>query len=94
MLAVGAACLASSFVFGLQTAGNIQPVSLIEAGGSPVTGDIDRSGTVDLNDVVIILEVVQGYRTPTPEMLQRDPNEDGQLNVDDALRILSTLSLQ
>lgn len=93
LLAVGAACLTSSFFIGLQTAGNVQPVSLIEAGGPQLSGDMDGNGIIDAADVTIILEVTQGYAVATPDQLRADPNGDGVLSVDDALRILSTLSL-
>lgn len=94
MLAVGAACIVSSFAIGIQTAGDVQPVSLIEAGGPSVAGDVDGSGSIDLRDVMLILEVSQGYVVATPQQLEADPNGDGQLTTDDALRLLSTLSLQ
>ena len=93
MLAVGAACLASSFLIGLSTSGNVAPAQLIEAGGLPQTGDIDGSGYVDAADAALILEIAQGYRTATVDQLKADPNGDGQLTVDDAIRILSTISL-
>jgi len=94
MLAVGAACIASSFVIGIRTAGDITPVSLIEAGGIPRSGDVDGNGTVDIRDAILILEVAQGYREPSVDQLKADPNDDGVLSVDDAIRILSTLSLK
>lgn len=94
LLAIGAASIASSFAIGINTAGDVQPVSLIEAGGPSSAGDVDGSGTVDLRDVILILEVSQGYVTATTDQLEADPNSDGALTVDDAIRILSTLSLQ
>ncbi|MAE68270.1 MAG: dockerin type I repeat-containing protein [Candidatus Peribacteraceae bacterium] len=94
LLATGTACIVGSFLIGIQTAGDVQPVSLIQAGGIPFAGDVDGSGTVDVSDVLIILEVAQGYESATTDQLKADPNEDGQLTVDDAMRILSKLSLQ
>lgn len=93
LLAVGAACLTSSFALGIQTAGDVAPVSLIEAGGPSIAGDMDGSGVVDLQDVILILEVARGYTDPTVDQLAADPNHDGELTVDDALRLLATLSL-
>ena len=92
MLATGAACIVGSFLVGIQTAGDVQPVSLIQAGGTRFAGDVDGSGTVDVSDVLLILEVAQGYRSATTDQLKADPNQDGQLTVDDAIGILSTLS--
>lgn len=94
LLAVGAACIVSSFALGIRTAGDVAPVSLIEAGGVTLAGDMDGSGVVDLRDVTIILEVAQGYSDATVDQLAADPNGDGVLTVDDAIRLLSTISLQ
>lgn len=93
MLSIAAACLTSSFLLGISSAGEVAPAQLIEAGGFPSTGDIDGSGVVDGADVTLILEMVQGYREPTAAQLKADPNGDGQLTIDDALRILSRISL-
>jgi hypothetical protein len=94
LLATGAACIVGSFLVGIQTAGDVQPVSLIQAGGIPHAGDVDGSGVVDVSDVLFILEVAQGYSVALPDQLKADPNEDGQLTVNDAMSILSQLSLQ
>jgi len=84
-------CLAASFAIGIQTAGEVQPIALIEAGSPVRTGDVDGNGIIDAQDAVIILEIAQGYRIATPEQLLSDPNGDGQITVDDALRILRAL---
>ncbi len=83
-----------AFSLGIQTAGEVQPITLIEAGSIQQAGDVDGSGFVDIQDVISILEVAQGYQPATPEQLRSDPNGDGILTVDDALRILTTLTLQ
>lgn len=89
-----AACVVGSFVLGVQTAGEVQPVRLIEAGSIERASDVDGSGTVDIADAILILEVAQGYRSAEPQQLAADPNGDGQLTVDDALAVLSQLALQ
>lgn len=91
---MGAATIASAFFIGIETAGDIHPVSLIEAGSGDIRGDINGNGTLDLGDAIAILEIVQGYRDPAPEELRGDPSGDGLLTVDDALRILATLDLR
>lgn len=93
LMALSVLCLATSFAVGIQTAGEVQPVSLIEAGSIEQAGDVDGSGIVDIQDVISILEISQGYAVATPQQLKLDPNGDGQLTVDDALRLLSTFSL-
>lgn len=87
----GALCVAASFAIGIQSAGEVQPISLIEAGSPNRTGDVDGNGSVDVQDAIQILEMVQGYRSPTSDQLMADPNGDGALTLDDALRILRTL---
>ncbi len=94
LLALTTLCLVSSFAIGMRTAGNVQPVRLIEAGGTLQAGDIDADGIVSISDAIAILEIAQGYTVATPEQLSADPNDDGALTVDDAIRILSILSLQ
>jgi len=79
----------SAFFVGIQTAGDVRPISLIEA-GVVVSSDMDGDGIVDARDALVILEVVSGYRDVTPEMLRSDPNRDGILTIDDAIRILAT----
>lgn len=94
LLALSMLCLVSSFAIGIKSAGEVQPFTIIEAGGMTQAGDVDENGTVDLQDVILILEFTKGYSVPSPEQLKADPTGDGQFTVDDALRILSTLSLR
>lgn len=89
---MGAATVLCAFVIGIETAGDVHPIALIEAGSDSVRGDVSGNGILDLGDAVAILEIVQGYRDPTPEELRKDPSSDGLLTVDDALRVLATLS--
>ena len=91
LLELSAVCIATSFSVGMRTAGNVQPFALIEAGSTDIAGDIDGNGILSIDDAVIILEVVQGYRPATPASLKADPNEDGVLTVDDALHILANV---
>jgi hypothetical protein len=88
---MGAAMIVSAFFIGIETTGDVHPIALIEAGSGEIRGDINRNGRLDLEDAITILEIVQGYRDPAPEELLADPNGDGILTVDDALRILATL---
>lgn len=100
ILSFGALCVIGSFVLGVQTAGDVQPFARSEAesieamGESDLAGDIDGNGVVAVEDVIRILEIVQGYTDPTVRELSRDPNGDGRLEVSDALRILRTLSIR
>ncbi|MDD5102966.1 MAG: dockerin type I repeat-containing protein [Candidatus Peribacteraceae bacterium] len=84
-------CVTASFLIGIQSAGEVQPIALIEAGSVSETGDLTGDGRVDMQDVITILEVVQGYAQATPDQLRADPNGDGALTIDDALRILRAL---
>jgi len=94
LLVLSIFCLTGSFAIGMRSAGQVQPIHLIEAGGTLQAGDVDGNGIVDIHDAIEILEIAQGYSTATPDQLQADPNNDGVLTVDDAIRILSLLSLQ
>ncbi|OIO53297.1 hypothetical protein AUJ46_05490 [Candidatus Peregrinibacteria bacterium CG1_02_54_53] len=84
-------CVTAAFLIGIQSAGEVQPIALIEAGSVSQRGDLTGDGSTDVQDVITILEVVQGYRQATPDQLLADPNQDGTLTIDDALRILRTL---
>ncbi|OGJ57682.1 hypothetical protein A2881_04235 [Candidatus Peribacteria bacterium RIFCSPHIGHO2_01_FULL_55_13] len=91
VLMMGAATIVTAFIIGIETAGDVRPITLIEAESGEIKGDVNGSGSIDLGDAIAILEIVQGYRDPTPEELKADPSGDGLLTVDDALRILATL---
>ncbi len=91
ILALGIACVFSSFSLGMHSSGNVQPFTIIEAGNSQLQGDMNGNGMLDSKDVSIILEIVSGYREATVDHVKADPNEDGILTVDDALRILSLI---
>lgn len=91
VLMMGAATVLSAFYIGIETAGDVHPIALIEAGSAEIKGDLNGNGSLDLGDAIAILEIVQGYRDPMPEELRADPSSDGLLTVDDALRILATL---
>jgi len=90
-LSLAVACVASSFALGMHSAGNVQPVTLIEAGSSQQRGDINGDGIVDLADVALILEISQGYAEATVDQVKADPNEDGALTVDDAIAVISLI---
>ena len=51
-------------------------------------GDLDGNGQIDARDAVVILEIVQGYEAATARQRQADPDGDGYLTVDDAIRLL------
>ena len=92
VLAMGAATVLGAFIVGMQTSDQIQPIALIEAGSGEIRGDIDSNGQITVEDAIVILEIVQGYREPQSSELLADPNRDGLLTVDDALRILATVA--
>jgi len=87
-LTLGCASIAASFSLGMYSAGSVQPVSLIEAGSMDVSGDIDHSGSLDIRDVRLILEVVESYREFSLEYLAADFDGDGLLTAKDALRAI------
>lgn len=91
VMSLALVAMIGSFSLGIQSAGNVRPVSLIEAGSVQRNGDVDGNGVVNTRDVLLILEIAQGYMTATPQQIQADPNNDGKLTVDDAIRLLKNL---
>lgn len=94
---VSALCGTAAFVLGLQTAGDVQPFSQLQAavtGGvhAPLHGDYTGDGVLGIEDVQKILEASQEYTTPTAAELDRaDIDSDGTLTVRDALRVLTII---
>jgi hypothetical protein len=94
ILALGIVAVLSSFTLGIKTAADVKTVSPMEASGSRISGDVNNDGVVNTLDVIAILEVARGYKDATPDELLADPNSDGQLSIDDAIRILSDLQVR
>lgn len=84
--------MVASFALGIHTAGDIAPIASLQADGPAREGDMNDDGTVDIHDVIAILEIVRGERAATAHHLRVDPNTDGQLTIDDALHLLQTLA--
>lgn len=82
----------SSFALGIRTAGDVETVAPLQAEDMRMAGDINGDHTVDVRDVLIVLEIAQGYSEAAPEELLADPNGDGQLTVDDAMRMLRDIA--
>ncbi len=90
LMGIAALCAVASFQVGMKTAGDVTTVDRTHA-SETLSGDVDGNGTVDREDVRIIIEIAEGSREATPYELRADPNQDGKLTVDDALRILREL---
>lgn len=91
LLPLGLLAVTASFVVGVQTSGTLQTIQWSSANETP-RGDINADGMIDAADVILILETAQGYRSATPDELAADPNGNGILAVDDAIRILRTMT--
>lgn len=89
-LLIAAVGVPVSFGVGMRLAGNVNTISPTSA-SEVVSGDMDGNGTVDRTDVEIILKIAQGQREPTPHQLRADPNRDGNITVEDAMRVLREL---
>lgn len=87
---IAAVVIPLSFGAGMRLSGDVQTVSPTKA-SDVVDGDMDGDGTVTNADVRIVLDIAQGGRAPTPAQLRADPNHDGKLTVDDAMRLLRQL---
>ncbi len=92
LLAMGLLSVVGSFALGISTSGDIQTVQHSSATETILAGDLTADGEINNKDVIVILEIAEGYRPATPRELQADPNGNGRITVDDALRLLSTLS--
>lgn len=92
ILVLGVFCIAGSFAVGLQTSGNVTPISPSEALGEDMHGDMNGDGILNLQDVIITLEIVRGYREATTEQKKLDWTQDGSINLDDALGIVNHLA--
>lgn len=92
LVALGLLSVISSFALGVKTAGDVETIAPSQAGGMQMAGDMNSDSMINVLDVIDILEVVQGYEMATPEQLQADPNGDGQLTVDDAIRLLHDIA--
>lgn len=92
MFTLGFLAVTSSFFIGVKTAGDVETIAPSEAGGVRITGDINSDSVVDERDVIVILEIARGYEEATPDQLLADPNGDGHLTVDDAIRLLHDLA--
>lgn len=95
-----AACVVSAFLVGYSTSGDVHPFEQGRAADDTrapheLVGDVDGNGTVDENDAIAVLEFAQELRVPSPDERRRaDLNNDLRITVDDALRLLRTISLR
>jgi len=98
LAAFASACVVGSFLIGIQTAGDVQPFTLIEAQTATVIpeqalrGDMDGNGTVDVKDALRLLEIIQGIRAATEKTLEADPDGNGTLTLDDVRVLLQELA--
>ncbi|MFH0770560.1 MAG: dockerin type I repeat-containing protein [Candidatus Peregrinibacteria bacterium] len=90
--ALGSACVLCFFLIGIETAGEVQPVSLIRAGSAQIEGDLTGDGSLTVHDAIRALEIAEGYEEATAHDLKTDPNGDGQITAADALWILRTIA--
>ncbi len=87
LVAIVALSVTASFGLGVRLSGDVQTVDRTKA-GDVLAGDMNDDGSVNRDDVKIILEIAQNNRAPTPKQLRADPNQDGKITVEDAMRIL------
>lgn len=92
LFVLGLLCMASAFALGSRTSGSVQTIAPTNALGGRLPGDVNADEVVNVLDAILILEIANGYKDATPKELLGDPNVDGRLTVDDALRILRDVS--
>jgi hypothetical protein len=91
LVPLGMLAVIASFSLGVGTSGTMKAIRASSA-TEVMRGDVTLDNVVDIDDAIRILEVAQGYRVATPEELEADPNANGSLAVDDAIRVLRSLS--
>lgn len=91
LLPLALAVATASFAVGTQTASVLRTIDSSSA-TETVRGDVNGDSVVDVKDAIVILEIAQGYRDATPSELAADPNDNGSLTVDDAIRLLRTIT--
>ena len=57
-----------------------------------ITGDMNDSGTVDLQDVIMALQVLCGDTPPSPIYPEAEANGDGRIGLQEVLYVLKKLS--
>lgn len=98
LLAFALTCVASSFVIGVRTAGDMPSVDTIEAHQAnimyenAIRGDMDGNGVVNDDDVIRLLDILEGKKRIDQQILQADPNRDGRITVDDIKVLLQLIS--
>lgn len=91
-LAIVTGSMTTAFVLGIQTAGDVRPiVGEIRAGGTVLLGDLNGNNTIDREDAQKALEILKGLRTPTPQELAADPDQNFEITVEDILAILDSM---
>lgn len=90
-IAILATSMTAAFLVGIQTAGDFSPVDATQADGTYTAGDLNGNGYLDIQDARIALELASGYRSPTPDELSADPNQDFVITIDDVFTILERL---
>lgn len=60
--------------------------------GAPTLGDLDCDGSVDITDIVNVVNFILDYSTPDPfEAWAADFNEDGNIDIFDIILIVNTI---
>ncbi|NOS68226.1 MAG: hypothetical protein HOO67_07790 [Candidatus Peribacteraceae bacterium] len=101
-VALGTFCAFGAFAVGIETAGNVDPVSHSQAAlqdivgaFGPVQGDANGNGALDAADAYIVFQAAEGLSNPSADQTRRgDTDGDGLLTEHDLNRILHLLSLQ
>lgn len=89
ILVIALLCMTASFGAGIKTTGDVQTVTHTDAAETArLAGDMNMDAKVDLSDAIEMLEIVRGYKAATVEQLKNEPNEDGQVTIDDVIMIL------
>ncbi len=94
-IAIVTSSMTVAFILGIQTAGDVRPiVGEIRAGGTVLLGDLNGNSSIDMDDALQALDIVKGIRSPTPQELAADPDQNFVITVEDILAILDSMKKQ
>ena len=54
-------------------------------------GDVNGDGSVNISDINVVVNIIQGYRANDETMMRADVNEDGNVNISDLNEIINII---
>jgi hypothetical protein len=91
----GTIALVSVAVNGYQASASVKAIATQSTDVTPsILGDANGDGTIDVSDVVGIVNYILGKPSDTFNLTNADANNDGQILVDDAVETINIITSQ